>query len=484
MLYFLVLLYTVMLLLRPQEFIVELQRLPLLQMIILVALPVAALTGNRGVTAEAQQRSVPLLVAGAVVFGIVVIYTLIGLSTPPSEAELQIQRAPLQVTLFSALACWLLLPHKGWEMPQLKLAGPFLLIAAVGMGLNGWWGGGVFLLQKVLPALLTALLLSGAIRSLRQLHGYLALVIGIACVIVLHGHLQLANGVGWTGSLPIKGRITYSGIFDDPNDLGLLLVIAIASVCYLFSRTNAKSLRALLLATLGWLLYGVLLTDSRGTILAVLAVFMIHLWKTLGRKTLIVVGLLTMVLVLLGSRLADIDPEEESAAGRIDAWIEGIGMLRQNPLFGVGYGNFTDYNPLTAHNTFVLAFAELGLLGYIAWLAMVGYSGYMLFWLTYRATDWATANNRELPADFAAEIGAARGLLVAALGFAVGAFFLSQSFKPLLYLVCGLAMGRWLGVAQRIGPLPQLSFLRHLGYWLGASIGSIVAIYAIVKTAS
>ena len=158
-------------------------------------------------------------------------------------------------------------------------------------------------------------------------------------------------------------------------------------------------------------------------------------------------------------------------------------MLRHNPLFGVGYGNFTDYNPMTAHNTIVLAFAELGLLGYILWLAIIGYSGYMLYWLTFRARDWAVANGRELPSDFAAEEEAARGLLVAALGFAVGAFFLSQSFKPLLYVLCGLAMGRWLGVEARIGPLPQLSFLRDLRYWIGASIGSVVGIYALIKVA-
>ncbi len=483
MLYFLVLLYTVMLLLRPQEFIVQLQHLPLLQLIILIALPVAALTGNKGVTLEKQQRSIPILVACAIVFGLVVLYTIIGVSAPLSQAELRIERAPLQVALFSSLALWLLVPHKGWELPQFKLVGPFLFIAAVGMGLNGWWGGGVFLLQKVMPPVLTALLLSGAVRSQWQLRGYLLLVIAIACVIVLHGHLQLESGIGWTGSELINGRITYSGIFDDPNDLGLLLTIAIASVCYLFGQWHSRLWRLLSVATLGWLLYGVMLTDSRGTMLAVLMVFMVHLWKSLGKKALMVVGLMALLLLLLGSRLTQMDPDEESAAGRIDAWIEGIGMLRHNPLFGVGYGNFTDYNPMTAHNTIVLAFAELGLLGYILWLAIVGYSGYMLYWLTFRAREWAVANGRELPADFAAETEAARGLLVAALGFAVGAFFLSQSFKPLLYVLCGLAMGRWLGIEQRIGPLPQLSFLRDIKYWLAASIGSIVGIYALIKVA-
>jgi len=327
MFYFLVLLYTVVLLLRPQEFMGGLQGLPL-----------------------------------------------------------------LQVTLLGGMGLWLSVPHKGWEMPQFKLVGPFLLIAAFGMGLNGWWGGGVLLVQNVLPSILTAVLLSGGVRSLSQLRGYLSLVIGIACVIVLHGYLQLKTGTGWTGSHPIEGRITYSGIFDDPNDLGLLLVIAIAAVTYLFGQTRQGGYRLLLALALGWLLYGVMLTNSRGTMLAVLTVFMLQLWKSLGKKTLIVVGALALVMLLVGSRLSQMDPEEESAAGRIEAWIEGISMLRHNPLFGVGYGSFGDYNLLTTHNTLVLAFAELGLLGYVVWLAFIGYSGYMLYWVTYRARDWALAD--------------------------------------------------------------------------------------------
>jgi len=73
--------------------------------------------------------------------------------------------------------------------------------------------------------------------------------------------------------------------------------------------------------------------------------------------------------------------------------------------------------------------------------------------------------------------------MIASLGFAAGAFFLSQSFKPLIYVLSGLAMGRWLGVAEQLGPLPKLSFLRDIKYWVAAAVGSIVVIYLLVKIA-
>ena len=61
--------------------------------------------------------------------------------------------------------------------------------------------------------------------------------------------------------------------------------------------------------------------------------------------------------------------QDESNAGRLDAWSAGLGMFRQQPFFGVGYNMFTDHNEITAHNSFVLCFAELGLFGYFIWLA-------------------------------------------------------------------------------------------------------------------
>lgn len=44
-------------------------------------------------------------------------------------------------------------------------------------------------------------------------------------------------------------------------------------------------------------------------------------------------------------------------------------MLRMSPLWGVGYGKFMDYAPLTAHNSFILCMAEVGVIGYSCWLA-------------------------------------------------------------------------------------------------------------------
>jgi hypothetical protein len=49
-----------------------------------------------------------------------------------------------------------------------------------------------------------------------------------------------------------------------------------------------------------------------------------------------------------------------------------VGMRQTlGPVFGVSYNSFTDHHERTTHNSFVLCFAELGLLGYFTWLALV-----------------------------------------------------------------------------------------------------------------
>ena len=58
-------------------------------------------------------------------------------------------------------------------------------------------------------------------------------------------------------------------------------------------------------------------------------------------------------------------------ADRLAAWASGLEMFKSAPLLGVGFGRFTDLNDITAHNSFVLCLAELGLVGSTLWIALL-----------------------------------------------------------------------------------------------------------------
>jgi O-antigen ligase len=55
----------------------------------------------------------------------------------------------------------------------------------------------------------------------------------------------------------------------------------------------------------------------------------------------------------------------------LEAWASGLEMFKSSPLYGVGFNNFADIFGITAHNSFVLCLAELGLLGSTLWMALL-----------------------------------------------------------------------------------------------------------------
>ena len=74
------------------------------------------------------------------------------------------------------------------------------------------------------------------------------------------------------------------------------------------------------------------------------------------------------------SRMTNFDSKEASANNRFSYWESGWYMLQTEPLLGVGFGRFVDENGgMTAHNSFVLCFAELGLTGYFFWIGSLYY---------------------------------------------------------------------------------------------------------------
>jgi len=182
----------------------------------------------------------------------------------------------------------------------------------------------------------------------------------------------------------------------------------------------------------------VLLTQSRGTLLACIVVAACVGMRKYGVTRSLMFGAILLPILWGATRLATVSNEEESAEGRIDAWYEGFQMLRENPVFGVGFGNFTDHNYLTAHNSLVLVMAETGLIGYTLWFAFLGYG--------VRAVYRASHLKETAPAERLLE---ARTVLLMCVGVFVAVMFLSRSYNALLFILCGLAIARHASEAER-----------------------------------
>lgn len=411
---------------------------------------------------------------------------------------------PLQpIMLITAAGFWLLSPRKHFDAPQYPLLLMFFGVMLVSHVFNGWIGGAIEQVGKFAPVVLAFAVFANGLDRRSRVLKIMATFALCAAVLAVHGIEQRQTGLGWTGVEMSQGtRIQYVGIFNDPNDLGLLFVACIPMAAYLSSRGGLLGLRRLFwLVITGVLVYGVYLTDSRGALLALLAVMGVHVWQ---RKGVFVAGALgamaVAVLLALPSRFSEIDAEEESAQGRIESWYEGLQMFQGHPVFGVGPDMYTDYNPLTAHNSFVLILAETGIIGYTLWLAFVVYC-FRMMWTGSRPhpmpawdeqgdgdpetddieMDFIEMDFEALDARIEEGRAIAMTLLLSLIGFFIAAFFLSRSYVIILYLLTALVVAHYADIRRDDPDLPRFALADDALLWPAVGVGSAIFLYIVVK---
>jgi putative inorganic carbon (HCO3(-)) transporter len=415
-------------------------------------------------------------------FPFIILYLVLVLIRPQEYPALVPAHLPLlPVVLIATMLCWLFSRHKNFAAPQYLLLPAFLAVMMFSEIMNGWMGGTLVELTEFGPIVVAFVLLANATTTTRRVNIVMSTFVLCAVVLAVHGIEQAQTGIGWTGVPLIQdGRIQYVGIFNDPNDLGLLFVLTLPMAIYLSSGGGWFGIKRLFwLASAAVLLYGIYLTDSRGAMLAVALILGVYLWRRRGLVIAALLGSAVLVgMLLLPSRLQDLSPGEESASGRVDAWYEGFQMFISHPLFGVGAGNFTDYNFLTAHNSFVLVLAETGFFGFILWLGFVGYCfGMTLAILRYKP-ELADA---QAAASWGSERAIAMTLLLSLSGCIAAAFFLSRSYAIVLYLLAALVVAAYTNARQRYPSLPGFDLGRNALRLATYAALVVVALYVIVR---
>lgn len=388
----------------------------------------------------------------------------------------------LPILLLLAFLGWLASRSKDLSAPQYPLLFAFQVVLMLSQVFNGWTGGALQQLSTFGPGIMAFLVLSHAAVERKRVMAVMAVIVLSSALLSVHGIEQVAQGIGWTGiGLSQETRIQYVGIFNDPNDLGLLFAMTLPMAMFLGTRGGLLGLRRLFWwAGAGLIGYGIFLTSSRGALLAVIAILGVWVWRRRGLVTAMVLGVGALAAIMaLPSRMGDIDAGEASAAGRVDAWYSGFEMFFSNPLFGIGPGNFADNNAnLTAHNSFMLVLGETGFIGYTIWLAFVCYGFMMTLAVLRHKPELADAAQQS---DWQVERSLAMTLLLCQTGFFTAAFFLSRSYVILLYLLAALVLGFYTGARQRYPGLPRFELTRDLLRWPMLSLASIVGLYLLVK---
>ncbi len=245
----------------------------------------------------------------------------------------------------------------------------------------------------------------------------------------------MCERIGLFGTTSIgQGRVRYRGTLQDPNELALAGGAGLPLAFALGRRRRSLGHGFLVTLTLALVGFCAVLTASRGGQLVFLAVLAVFFVKRFGYGGLAVGGVLALPLLLLGGRGGE--EAASSTVERIDCWIEALSMWRSHPLTGVGLGRFNEYHYMTAHNSYLLTLAELGLPGMLLFTAILYTSAKIPIEVLRRFPR----PPRGAPEDEALVARRwAMAYLAAFAGLAVGIFFLSFSYHYVLWIYLGLA---------------------------------------------
>jgi putative inorganic carbon (hco3(-)) transporter len=241
----------------------------------------------------------------------------------------------------------------------------------------------------------------------------------------------------------------------DGNDFALSLCLLLPCVLDIALRATKLWHKVLTWMGLLLMLFAVIASQSRGASLGVGAV-LVYLWLNSPRKMLSLFGIAAAACVALlyapsnyfdrMKTLSDYE-NEGSAAGRILIWKAGTRMALDNPVLGVGAGNFpvaygTKYKPSdtygwkNAHSAYFQVWGELGTVGFVV------FAGILLTNFSRNTRLRGAILKRTLPGDRppAHTLHARRLYMINAgiLGFLVAGAFLSAAYYPHIFILAGL----------------------------------------------
>lgn len=322
-------------------------------------------------------------------------------------------------------------------------------------------------------------LIVNLVNSTKKFKITISLLIILTLILAIQGIIQHRTGFGLAGQpLTKDGRITWIGIFNNPNDLALALVMIVPFLLNSIFGSSPARYKIICLPILGILLYAIYLTNSRGGMVALSAVVFFYFLFRLIRKRYpifgIIIGIILVALLFTHgpSRMGMLSPEEESAYGRLDAWYEGIQMLKSAPLFGVGYNMFMNYHFRVAHNSIVHCAAETGLIGLFFWVGLFYFSFKGL--LNIQKLKDHSPNAKSIKFY-------ALALKISIIGFLSSAFFSSRPYIALPYILIALSVALF-NTTQRIwGGLENNFTLVDLRNISLLCLGSLGLIWGITK---
>lgn len=266
------------------------------------------------------------------------------------------------------------------------LAFSALMVATV--PLSFWPGGSLKLFTGLFGKIvLIFLVIVNTLTTRERVQKYITIVVFGASYVGVRAVIDYARGVNLVEGSRVAGAV--GGLFGNPNDMALNMVtflpLAVAVALY----RGRPALR--LLGVLGAVAMAMatVFSKSRGGTVGMIAMMAVLLYQMRrmrpGVAVLLVAASLAAVPLLPSSfteRMASIFDAEQDPSGSREArktlLREGWQTFLNNPITGIGIGQFTNYNPEgraeawhQTHNAPLQVASELGIMGVALFFFMV-----------------------------------------------------------------------------------------------------------------
>jgi O-antigen ligase len=225
------------------------------------------------------------------------------------------------------------------------------------------------------------------IRDVASLRRYIWGVMLGSAVVIGYGLVEVAiKSPDLAG-----GRAGAYGLYENHNDYTFIILMVLPFIYYFIKLSPSRTAKLVLLTLLGACVAGVILSLSRGGILAlVLEFILIFAASTRGSRRLFALG--AMGLIGAVAITHQFEAREENQAGsytaedartsRYELWRAAGHMVVKHPLLGVGSRRFhefaQDYGEIShdnrgkvAHNTIIEVAADTGFFGLASFLMML-----------------------------------------------------------------------------------------------------------------
>lgn len=311
-------------------------------------------------------------------------------------------------------------------------------------------------IQSVFQALILIVFVSNVVVSLRQVS---ALIVIAAIALIVPSIPQLFSFV--INSVMADAR--YSGVFFDPNYYSLYCIALLPGlIAVTFAVKNKPELKVFFYLSISLMVLSLLYAQSRGAFITlpfIAGVYLLQFGSKAAKRLsfpFLIVVVLVQALPQYAVRIWDIGDTQTyysgTGAARIEAWIAGIRMFLENPLFGVGFGQYANNTPLyvldvtmreisglVAHNSYIEIAAETGILGLILFVLL----------MYYMVRNYSKAAKLFRSIGMRREFFVTYGLYLGAIGYVFGQSFISAQYRKYLWLMLGLSIAV-LRISQRI----------------------------------